>query len=107
MSLATLATLALPYPMDFSAWIEVYLGGRWFAFDPRHNRRRIGRIVMARGRDASDVALTAVFGEHSLAEFLVVTEQVSQDCLPVSLQKSSSLAKSLQRNLLKPELMVN
>ena len=44
----------VPDPMDFSAWMEVHLGGRWFTFDPRHNRRRIGRIVIARGRDASD-----------------------------------------------------
>ncbi len=68
-----------PYPMDFSAWMEVYLGGRWFAFDPRHNCRRIGRIVIARGRDASDVALTSVFGNHTLAEFFVVTEEVSEN----------------------------
>ena len=68
-----------PYPMDFSAWIEVFLGGHWFAFDPRHNCRRIGRIVMARGRDASDVALTTVFGKHTLAEFLVVTEEVTDN----------------------------
>ena len=68
-----------PYPMDFSAWMEVYLGGRWYAFDPRHNRRRIGRIVIARGRDASDVALTTVFGKQQLAEFLVITEEVPQN----------------------------
>jgi len=66
-------------PMDFSAWMEVYLGGRWFAFDPRNNCRRIGRIVIARGRDASDVALTSVFGNHTLAEFFVVTEEVSEN----------------------------
>ncbi len=68
-----------PDSMDFSAWMEVYLGGRWYAFDPRHNRRRIGRIVVARGRDASDVALTTVFGKHQLAEFSVVTEEVSEN----------------------------
>lgn len=68
-----------PYPMDFSAWMEVYLDGRWLTFDPRHNCRRIGRIVMARGRDASDVALTIVFGNHTLAGFSVVTEEVSED----------------------------
>jgi transglutaminase-like putative cysteine protease len=68
-----------PYPMDFSAWMEVYLGGRWFAFDPRHNCRRIGRIVIARGRDASDVALTTVFGNHTLGEFFVVTEEVPEN----------------------------
>ena len=68
-----------PDPMDFSAWMEVYLGGRWFAFDPRHNCRRIGRIVIARGRDASDVALTTVLGKHTLAEFFVVTEEVPEN----------------------------
>ena len=47
--------------MDFSAWFEVYLGGRWFTFDARHNTPRIGRILMARGRDAADVALTTTF----------------------------------------------
>jgi transglutaminase-like putative cysteine protease len=69
----------VPDPMDFSAWMEVYLGDRWFAFDPRHNCRRIGRIVIARGRDASDVAITTVFGNHSLANFLVNTEEVTDD----------------------------
>ena len=49
-------------PMDFSGWFEVFLGGRWYTFDARHNKPRIGRIVMARGRDAVDVALTTSFG---------------------------------------------
>ena len=69
----------VPDPMDFSAWMEVYLGDRWFTFDPRHNRRRIGRIVIARGRDARDVAITTVFGNHFLASFRVNTEEVSDD----------------------------
>ena len=51
-----------PAPMDFSAWFEVYLGGRWYTFDARHNTPRIGRILMARGRDATDVALVTSFG---------------------------------------------
>jgi transglutaminase-like putative cysteine protease len=66
----------VPYPMDFSAWFEVWLGDRWWAFDARHNRPRIGRIPIARGRDAADVPITMVFGEHSLARFEVVTEEV-------------------------------
>ena len=66
------------YPMDFSAWMEVYLGGRWFSFDPRHNCRRVGRIVIARGRDACDVPLTISFGKHTLEAFSVVTEEVSE-----------------------------
>jgi transglutaminase-like putative cysteine protease len=64
-------------PMDFSAWFEVYLGGKWHTFDARHNRRRIGRIVQARGRDATDVALTTTFGRHELREFKVWTDDVT------------------------------
>ncbi|WP_428487856.1 transglutaminase domain-containing protein [Rhodopila sp.] len=63
-------------PMDFSAWFEAYLGGRWYTFDARHNFPRIGRILMARGRDATDVALSTIFGPSILAGFDVVTEEV-------------------------------
>jgi transglutaminase-like putative cysteine protease len=63
-------------PMDFSAWIEVYLGDRWWTFDPRNNIRRIGRIVIAHGRDAADVAMINSFGPHILRSFTVVTEEV-------------------------------
>ena len=66
----------LPDPMDFSAWFEVYLGERWYTFDARHNKRRIGRIVMARGRDAGDVPLTMCFGPNTLLRFDVVTEEI-------------------------------
>ena len=68
----------LPDPMDFSAWFEVYLDGRWYAFDARHNKRRIGRIVMGRGRDAGDVPITMVFGSQTLEKFQVITEQVKE-----------------------------
>ncbi|WP_295981710.1 transglutaminase family protein [uncultured Variovorax sp.] len=67
-----------PYPMDFSAWFEVYLGDRWHTFDARHNTPRIGRIVIARGRDAADVPITMVFGANTLARFEVTTEEVLQ-----------------------------
>ncbi len=63
----------VPYPMDFSAWFEVYLGDRWYTFDARHNTPRIGRIVMARGRDAGDVPLTMAFGQTWLNRFNVTT----------------------------------
>ncbi|MGG5819501.1 transglutaminase-like domain-containing protein [Falsiroseomonas sp. HW251] len=63
-------------PMDFSAWFEAYLGGHWHTFDARHNVRRVGRILMARGRDATDVALATTFGPCTLAGFMVVTEEV-------------------------------
>jgi transglutaminase-like putative cysteine protease len=64
-------------PMDFSAWFEVFLEGRWFSFDARHNRPRIGRVVIARGRDAADVAISTSFGRSSLVKFRVVTEEIS------------------------------
>jgi len=64
-------------PMDFSAWIEVYLGGRWHTFDPRNNVPRVGRIVVARGRDAVDVPLINSFGPHVLKSFRVWTYDVS------------------------------
>jgi transglutaminase-like putative cysteine protease len=63
-------------PMDFSAWFEAYLGGRWYTFDARHNRPRLGRILMATGRDATDVALSTSFGPTELLEFTVVTDEV-------------------------------
>ena len=66
----------VPDPMDFSAWFEVFLGNRWYTFDARHNTPRIGRILMARGRDATDVAISTSFGESKLAGFKVVTEEV-------------------------------
>ena len=65
-----------PCPMDFSAWFEVYLGGRWLAFDARNNTPRIGRVLMARGRDAADVALTTTFGVNTLQSFRVWTDEV-------------------------------
>ena len=64
-------------PMDFSGWFEVFLGGRWSTFDARHNIPRIGRIIMAIGRDAADVAITTNFGSAILKKFLVVTDQVT------------------------------
>jgi transglutaminase-like putative cysteine protease len=63
-------------PMDFSAWFEAYLGGRWYTFDARHNVPRIGRILMARGRDATDVAIATTFGPCTLSGFRVITEEV-------------------------------
>ncbi|MCU1337207.1 MAG: Transglutaminase-like domain [Bryobacterales bacterium] len=64
-------------PMDFSAWFEVYLEDRWWTFDARHNTPRIGRVLMATGRDAADVAITTCFGAAYLKKFEVVTEEVS------------------------------
>ncbi len=67
-----------PMPMDFSAWFEVFLEGRWWTFDARHNQPRVGRVLMAVGRDASDVALTTSFGAAYLRQFTVITDEVPQ-----------------------------
>lgn len=63
-----------PAPMDFSAWFEIYMGGQWWTLDARHNKPRTGRILMARGRDAADVAISTAFGSALLSEFQVITE---------------------------------
>ena len=67
-----------PYePMDFAAWFEAYLDGRWHTFDARNNTPRIGRVVVGRGRDAIDVALITSFGPHTLTGFQVRAEQIT------------------------------
>jgi transglutaminase-like putative cysteine protease len=63
-------------PMDFSAWFEAYLDGRWWTFDARHNIPRIGRVLMAVGRDAADVAITTSFGAAPLTQFTIVTNEI-------------------------------
>lgn len=63
-------------PMDFAGWMEVYLSGAWHVFDPRNNQRRIGRILIARGRDAADVAISMTFGPNQLLKFTVWMDEV-------------------------------
>ncbi|MEQ8859176.1 MAG: transglutaminase family protein [Pseudomonadales bacterium] len=68
---------APPYgPMDLAAWMEVWLGDRWYTFDPRNNTPRIGRVLMNRGQDACDVALACTFGPNILRRFKVWTDEV-------------------------------
>jgi len=66
-----------PAPINFSAWFEAFLDGRWYSFDARHNHPRIGRILMAQGRDAADVAISTTFGRTQLVRFSVVTKEVT------------------------------
>ena len=66
-------------PADFSAWFEVFLGGQWHIADARHNKPRIGRILMARGRDAADAAISTAFGNAVLKNFQVVTDEVKPE----------------------------
>lgn len=65
-------------PMDFSAWFEAYLDGRWWTFDARHNKPRIGRVLMATGRDAADVAFLTSFGSSKMTWFEVVSDEIPQ-----------------------------
>jgi transglutaminase-like putative cysteine protease len=67
-------------PMDFSGWYEVFMGGRWLTVDPRNLIPRIGRVLIARGRDAADVAITTTFGPNVLQDFQVYTAQVAPAC---------------------------
>jgi transglutaminase-like putative cysteine protease len=78
-------------PMDFSAWFEVYLDNRWWTFDARNNVPRIGRVLMATGRDASDVAMTTSFGQADLRHFFVVTEEETVNTEALEPQLSSYL----------------
>jgi transglutaminase-like putative cysteine protease len=90
-----LGDIGMPYteaPMDYAAWIEVYLDGAWHMFDPRNNERRIGRIVVARGRDATDVPMITSFGPHVLKSFLVICEEVDASGKAVPLQVSAGAA---------------
>ncbi len=75
-----LGDIGMPPPyaaMDFAGWFEAYLGGRWYTFDPRNNVPRIGRVLIARGRDASDVAISSTFGQNTLAGFTVICDEVA------------------------------
>jgi transglutaminase-like putative cysteine protease len=76
-----LPDIGVPYggPMDFSAWFEVWLDGRWYTFDARFNTPRIGRILMVRGRDATDVAMITSFGAHAIERFEVWAEELPAD----------------------------
>jgi transglutaminase-like putative cysteine protease len=65
-------------PMDFAAWMEVYLGDRWWTFDPRNNERRKGRVLIGRGRDASDVAMATTFGAPLLESMIVISEEAAE-----------------------------
>jgi len=76
--LGDIGVAASPEPMDFSAWFEAYLGGHWHIFDPRNNRPRIGRVLIARGRDAADVPISNSFGPSVVKRFEVWTDQVKE-----------------------------
>jgi transglutaminase-like putative cysteine protease len=74
-----LGDIGVPPPhgtMDFAAWFEVFLGGKWHTFDARNNTPRIGRVLIARGRDAADVAISSTFGPNTLVGFRVWTDEV-------------------------------
>lgn len=82
-------------PGDFCAWTELYLGGRWYPFDARYNAPRIGRIVMARGRDAADVPFLTTFGASTLSHFAVTCEEVTLPAASASAARQGSSAGPL------------
>jgi transglutaminase-like putative cysteine protease len=92
--LGDIGVTVAPTPMDFSAWFEVYLEDRWWAFDARHNARRIGRILMATGRDAADVAITTSFGSSTLTNFTVVTDEVVEERQAVAASSNGGVVAS-------------
>jgi transglutaminase-like putative cysteine protease len=80
-----LSDVGMPPPygtMDFAAWFEAYLGGQWYTFDPRNNAPRSGRVLIARGRDAADVAISSTFGPNTLKSFKVWTDELVGGCSP-------------------------
>ncbi|HSK40179.1 MAG TPA: transglutaminase family protein [Arenibaculum sp.] len=80
-----LGDIGVPPPhgvMDFAGWLEAYLDGRWYTFDPRNQVPRIGRVLLAWGRDAADVALSNTFGPNTLTGFKVWTDEIVEDDLP-------------------------
>lgn len=81
----------VPDPMDYAAWMEVWLSGAWHTFDPRNNARRIGRIVVAYGRDAADVPMLTTFGQHQLTGFRVIAEEAEPQggLVPFPLRRSA------------------
>ena len=89
-----------PNPGDFSAWFEAYVGDQWWTFDARHNVPRIGRILVARGRDATDVPIINSFGAHTLRKFEVITDEITGDRYPATSmeRRDHNLLKSTIRN---------
>lgn len=83
-------------PMDFSGCMEAFLGGAWHVFDPRNNARRIGRIIIARGRDAADVAITTAFGASVLQSFRVWTDQIPESLATASARSTTSMPRAGQ-----------
>jgi transglutaminase-like putative cysteine protease len=86
--LGDIGVIVAPSPMDFSAWFEVYLENRWWTFDARHNLPRIGRVLMATGRDAADVAFFTSFGTANLKSFLVISDEVADPSATLSVTKA-------------------
>jgi transglutaminase-like putative cysteine protease len=82
--------------MDFSAWFEVYLQGQWYTFDARHNRRRIGRVLIGLGRDAADVPITISFGKQSLEVFRVTTDEIDLAALSGLSLKQSDMRRQFE-----------
>jgi len=92
-----LSDLGTPPPYgvgDFAAWFEAWIGGRWHTFDPRNNEPRVGRILMARGRDAADVAIATTFGPNTLESFRVWTDEIPDGEIPEAMLEATVDARA-------------
>ncbi|MDT7816567.1 MAG: hypothetical protein QOJ42_6483 [Acidobacteriaceae bacterium] len=89
-----LSDIGIPPPygvMDFAAWLEAYIGGRWYTFDPRNNEPRIGRVLIARGRDAVDVAIATTFGPNTLESFTIWADEIAENVPAAALNSATQL----------------
>jgi transglutaminase-like putative cysteine protease len=89
-----LSDIGIPPPygvMDFAAWFEAYIGGRWYTFDPRNNEPRIGRVLIARGRDAVDVAIATTFGSNTLESFTIWADEIAENVSAAALNSGNQL----------------
>jgi len=80
-------------PMDFCAWMEVYLSGRWWTFDPRNNQPRIGRVLVGRGRDALDVAMVTTYGSPRLVQMTVWADEAPPASATEGVDRQASLLR--------------
>ena len=89
-----LSDIGIPPPhgvMDFAAWFEAYIGGHWYTFDPRNNEPRIGRVLIARGRDAVDVAIATTFGPNTLESFTIWADEIAENVPAAALNSGTQL----------------
>ena len=102
--LGDIGVLSTGAPMDFAGWFEAYLGGQWYTFDARNNMPRIGRVLIAQGRDAADVAINTTFGPNTLVSFLVRTDELKSGALKTCATSKRQASQDICQSRRKREL---